>query len=49
MSILVVTQLIISALIDHFGVFGMEQIALNSTKIVGSIIMIAGVIVFQLK
>ncbi len=49
MSILVVTQLIISALIDHFGLFGMEQVTLNPTKIVGSIIMIAGVIVFQLK
>ena len=49
MSILVVTQLIASALIDHFGLFGMDQVAFNPTKIVGSIIMIAGVIIFQLK
>ena len=49
MSILVVTQLIVSALIDHFGLFGMEQVALNPSKILGSVIMVIGVVVFQLK
>lgn len=49
MSVLVVTQLIASALIDHFGLFGMDQISLNPTKIIGSVVMIVGVVIFQIK
>lgn len=48
-AILLVTQLIAATIIDSFGLFDSPIIGFDVTKLLGIIIMIAGIIVFKLK
>jgi transporter family-2 protein len=48
-AILLITQLIVSTIIDSFGLFGSPQIKFDITKFAGLAIMIAGIIVFKIK
>lgn len=48
-GLMVITQLIFSAVIDNFGLFGTERIPFDFTKLVGLLIMIVGVVVFKSK
>ena len=48
-SIMLVTQLFFSAVIDHFGLFSMTKIPMNTTKILGLVIMVIGLIIFGIK
>ena len=48
-AILLITQLIISMIIDSFGLFGCTPIKLDFTKLIGVLVMIIGVIIFKLK
>ena len=47
--LMVIAQLFFSTLIDAFGIFGAEKIPFDSTKLVGLVIMIVGVIIFNSK
>lgn len=44
-----ITQLIFAAIIDAFGLFGSPQIKLGFTKPLGILIMIFGIVVFNIK
>ncbi len=46
-SIILISQLAVAALIDAFGWFGTEQMPFGLTKYIGLALMIAGVIVFK--
>jgi transporter family-2 protein len=48
-SIMLVTQLIVSTLIDTFGWFGTVRIKMDFTKPLGILIMIIGIIIFKIK
>lgn len=48
-SIILISQLIVAALIDMFGLFETKQVAFHFSKIIGIALMIAGVVVFKLK
>ena len=48
-SIILISQLLVAALIDAFGLLGTEKVAFDWTKYVGIGLMIAGVVVFKLK
>src|SRR6056297_1654703 len=48
-AIVIISQLTFATIIDTFGLFGMPQIKLILTKPIGILIMIAGIIVFNLK
>lgn len=48
-SIILIAQLLIAALIDAFGLFGAEQVAFTWTKWIGMALMIGGVVVFKLQ
>ncbi|WP_353893236.1 DMT family transporter [Proteinivorax hydrogeniformans] len=48
-SILLVAQLLVAVLIDTFGLFGMDKVALTVNKPIGILIMIIGVLIFQSK
>lgn len=48
-AILVVTQLIAATIIDSLGLFDSPIIKFDITKLLGIIIMIAGIIVFKLR
>lgn len=48
-SIILISQLLIAALIDAFGILGSEKITFTVQKILGVILMIAGVILFKWK
>ena len=48
-SIILISQLIVAALIDIFGLFETKQVAFHFSKIIGITLMIAGVVVFKLK
>lgn len=48
-AVLLVTQIVISTIIDTFGLFGNPQIKFDYTKPLGVLIMIAGIIVFKLR
>jgi transporter family-2 protein len=48
-SIILISQLLVAALIDALGILGAEKIAFDFTKYIGIALMIAGVIVFKLK
>jgi len=48
-AILLITQLVISTIIDSLGLFGSTQMKLDFTKAVGLGIMIFGIFVFKLK
>lgn len=49
MAVVIVSQLTFATIIDTFGLFGMPQLKLAITKPIGLLIMIAGIIVFNLK
>ena len=48
-SVILIAQLFVAALIDAFGLFGSEKVPFGFTKYIGIALMIAGVIVFKLK
>lgn len=46
-SIILISQLLVAALIDAFGLFGAEKVPFSFTKYIGIALMIAGVIIFK--
>lgn len=48
-ALMVISQLSFATVIDTFGLFGTEKIPFDITKLLGIVIMIAGVIVFKWK
>jgi len=46
-SVILISQLSIAALIDAFGLMGSEKIAFDYTKIIGLALMIGGTVVFR--
>ncbi|KQL45871.1 hypothetical protein AN963_12645 [Brevibacillus choshinensis] len=48
-SILLVSQLLIALVIDSLGLFGVEKVPLNLSKVMGIAVMIVGLIIFKLK
>ena len=48
-SVILISQLFVAALIDAFGLFGAEKVPFTWTKYLGIILMVAGVIVFKYK
>lgn len=46
-SIILISQLLVAALIDAFGLMGSEKVAFGWTKYLGLVLMIAGVLVFK--
>ena len=48
-SVILISQLLVAALIDAFGWFGSEQVAFLWNKYVGLALMIGGVFLFQMK
>ena len=48
-SVILIAQLTVAALIDAFGLMETEKIAFHWTKIVGLLLMIGGVILFKIK
>lgn len=47
--IILVSQLLTAALIDNFGLFGTERAFFGWNKIIGLIIMVAGIIIFRYR
>ena len=48
-SIILISQLVVAAIIDRFGLFGTQQADFHWTKYVGLAMMIGGVILFKIK
>ena len=48
-SIILIAQLTVAALIDAFGLFGSEKVAFDFTKYIGIALMIAGIVLFKIK
>lgn len=48
-STILISQLLVAALIDAFGLFGSERVAFGWTKYIGIAMMIGGVLVFKIK
>ena len=48
-SVILISQLLVAALIDAFGILGAEKVQFCWTKYLGMALMIGGVIVFKLK
>jgi transporter family-2 protein len=48
-AIILVAQLLSAASIDTFGIFEAKPICFHYTRIIGVIVMIAGIIIFKLK
>lgn len=48
-SVILIAQLLVAALIDAFGIFETEKIAFHWTKVLGLLLMIGGVILFKFK
>ncbi|MFL0270059.1 DMT family transporter [Candidatus Clostridium radicumherbarum] len=48
-SIILVAQLTAAAIIDALGLFDSEKIVFGTTKIIGVVIMMAGIIIFRWK
>ena len=46
-SLMVIAQLSVATIIASFGLFGIDKIPFNLTKLAGIVIMIAGLIIFQ--
>lgn len=46
---IIVTQLLVAYLIELFGLFGTEKASFDMSKLVGMLLLIAGVIVFKWK
>ncbi|RKD30512.1 DMT family transporter [Thermohalobacter berrensis] len=47
-TILIVTQIIVNAVINYFGFFGEEIILFSGYKILGLLLMLSGLILYQL-
>ncbi len=48
-SVILIAQLLVAAIIDALGLFGTEQVAFTWTKWVGMALMLGGVVVFKLQ
>lgn len=48
-AILLVTQLLVSATIDYFGLFGTQAVRFDFTKVLGVMVMILGIVIFKWK
>ncbi|MCR3757439.1 DMT family transporter [Clostridium felsineum] len=48
-SVILVAQLLSAALIDLLGLFDTDKITFGTTKIIGVILMLAGIIFFKIK
>ena len=48
-SVILIAQLLVAALIDAFGLFGTERLPFTWTKYLGMALMLSGVIVFKLR
>lgn len=48
-SIILVSQLTAAALIDAFGWFGTEKAVFGIRKIIGLVVMVAGILIFSVK
>lgn len=48
-STILISQLLIAALIDYFGIMGSEKVIFDWTKFLGLALMIGGVILFKIK
>ena len=48
-SVILIAQLTVAALIDAFGLMETEKIAFHWTKVLGLLLMIGGVILFKIK
>lgn len=46
---IIVTQLLVAYLIELFGLFGTEKASFDMSKLIGMVLLIAGVIVFKWK
>jgi len=46
---ILVAQLTAAAIIDAFGLFGAEKITFSTSKIIGMVVMIAGIVIFKWK
>ena len=46
-SVILITQLLVAALIDFFGLFGTEKVAFGITKIAGLALMIGGILLIK--
>ena len=46
-SIILISQLLVAALIDAFGLLGAERVSFDWTKYLGIAMMIAGVVLFK--
>lgn len=43
----VVIQLIVSKIIDHYGLFGVDQVPINLFQVLSLILIVSGVVMFQ--
>lgn len=43
-SIVIFAQIFMSVILEHFGLFGVEQVSINFTRIIGVLLMIGGII-----
>jgi bacterial/archaeal transporter family-2 protein len=48
-SIILVAQLTAAALIDAFGLFDSTKVAFGTTKVIGVIVMVVGILIFKWK
>ena len=48
-SVILIAQLLVAAIIDAFGLFGSEKVPFTLSKYIGIGLMIAGVIIFKYK
>ncbi|RIW31387.1 DMT family transporter [Bacillus salacetis] len=48
-SIVLISQLAIALVINTFGLLGVEAVPLSFSKIAGLLLMVAGVVIFQMK
>ena len=48
-SIILISQLLVAAIIDAFGLLGTEKIMFHWTKFIGIALMIGGVVIFKLR
>ena len=48
-SVILISQLTVAALIDAFGILGAEKVSFGLSKYIGLALMIAGTLIFKLK
>ncbi len=48
-SIILISQLLVAAIIDYFGIMGSEKMPFGWTKLLGLGLMIGGVVLFKLQ